>query len=543
MSRRLERRKKHHSYYKSSKRVVGASTVAGINKPIEPLMGWAARLAREGKDWKKERDATADSGDIAHFLVDCYIGGDEPDLSEFSAEEISIGQVSFNKFREWWDANQIEPVAKEEKLVSHTLDYGGMIDLIGRQNGELILFDWKGLALDTEIPIPSGWTTMGELKIGDYVFDEAGDRCHVIAISPVMNKRCFEIEFNDKSKIICDEDHLWKTYSGISTKPKERILSTLEIKNSIKNYGQNHHRIPVTCPLMISKHNLPIDPYLFGLWLGDGTIGAGAITEPNEKVWDILKSRGHKVAPRVEDTSRSRTIYGLRTLLRTNELLTSKKIPTEYLRASLDDRIDLFQGLMDSDGSWNKTRKQASFDNTNKNLVESVMELGISLGMKANFYTGISNGFGKKTTYYRASFSANNIPQFKAKLTPGKKITTASQYRIISSIAEVQSVPTKCIQVDSPSSLYLCGRAMIPTHNTSKAIYPSHLIQVAGGYKQLWDEQREPLKKVCICRIGREPGDELDQYWVSEELIPIYWNCFRKRLDLYYADRELPKTW
>src|SRR4029077_2817143 len=70
----------------------------------------------------------------------------------------------------------------------------------------------KALALDTPIPTPDGWTTMGEIQPGDQVFDEGGQRCSVIAATPVMHGRpCYEVEFSDATVIVADAQHLWQT--------------------------------------------------------------------------------------------------------------------------------------------------------------------------------------------------------------------------------------------------------------------------------------------------------------------------------------------
>src|SRR5260370_8787075 len=72
----------------------------------------------------------------------------------------------------------------------------------------------KALALDTPIPTPNGWTTMGDVEVGDEVFDESGRRCTVLAATPVMHGRpCYEVEFSDGTVIVADAEHLWRTYT------------------------------------------------------------------------------------------------------------------------------------------------------------------------------------------------------------------------------------------------------------------------------------------------------------------------------------------
>ena len=125
--------------------MVGASTISGINKPVGPLMGWAWKLGKLGKDYRKETQAAADYGNIAHFMIDCHLTGDEPDLSEFTAAEIKIAQLAYDKFLDYWSQNDYEMVANELPLVSEKYRYGGTLDLVCRdkKTGSFFLNDWK----------------------------------------------------------------------------------------------------------------------------------------------------------------------------------------------------------------------------------------------------------------------------------------------------------------------------------------------------------------------------------------------------------------
>lgn len=73
---------------------------------------------------------------------------------------------------------------------------------VGRKNG-------KGLSLDTPIPTPSGWTTMGEVKPGDVLYDEQGNECHVTFVSEIHHIDCYKFVFSNGEEIVCDGDHRW----------------------------------------------------------------------------------------------------------------------------------------------------------------------------------------------------------------------------------------------------------------------------------------------------------------------------------------------
>jgi hypothetical protein len=107
-------------------------------------MGWAAKLAREGKDWKHELQGAADTGSIAHFRVECFLRSEEPDLIEFTEEEIRASDIAYERFLEFWAKAEMEPIAIEAQLTSEIYGYGGTLDLIGRNpDSDFFLFDWK----------------------------------------------------------------------------------------------------------------------------------------------------------------------------------------------------------------------------------------------------------------------------------------------------------------------------------------------------------------------------------------------------------------
>src|SRR5882757_7645447 len=94
--------------------------------------------------------------------------------------------------------------------------------------GRTVCIPWgrgcgKALALDTLLPTPSGWTTMGDVSPGDELFDENGQPCTVTFATEVMNgHKCYEVVFDDGSKIVADEDHNWFTWNKAARKSHGR---------------------------------------------------------------------------------------------------------------------------------------------------------------------------------------------------------------------------------------------------------------------------------------------------------------------------------
>jgi hypothetical protein len=336
-----------------------------------------------------------------------------------------------------------------------------------------IVVDYKGLALDTPIPTPSGWTTMRAIQVGDEVFDSTGAPCKVTEKSEVHWRRCYRVRFDDASSVVCDDDHLWVTTAG-TTKRTTEVRSTEEIRRTLTFRGQHHHRVKVAGALEAAGIELPINPYVLGCWLGDGAAAAGRITKPDEELFDLIAACGYKIGPPVgKEKCPTRTIYGLQAQLRAAGLLGHKRIPGEYLRAAPEQRLALLRGLMDTDGSWNATRQQAVFTSTDKALALAVRELACTLGQRAILNTSTQHGFGVVVEAYQVTFRpiCGMNPFLLARKADKVQVRseTRSRQRIVVAVDEMPTVPTQCIAVDSPDRTYLCTEAMIPTHNTTRS--------------------------------------------------------------------------
>jgi len=347
--------------------------------------------------------------------------------------------------------------------------FRGIVDLLIIEDDVATIVDYKGLALDTPLPTPSGWTTMGEVKVGDTLFDMDGKPCTVVGKSEIKNIDCYRITFDDNSEVVCDHEHLWRLSDG-------SVKRVTEI-----TWGSNgKQRLDVPCidvakPLHVNNVDLPVDPYVMGLWIADGTRGTGSISKPDPFIWDEVQSRGYPVNmdSGAAGGCPTRTVKGLRSQLRKAGFISEKRIPAVYLRASEAQRMDLLRGLMDGDGSANPTRKQCVYMTTDPTLANQVAELLRSLGQRPSVATTDQYGFGLHVIAYPVSFRPVNINPF---LLPRKadKVDPAwgpgrSDRRRIDRIEKIDSVPTQCISVNSPTHTFLCTEHMIPTHNTSKS--------------------------------------------------------------------------
>ena len=394
----------------------------------------------------------------------------------------------------WAQYNWKLPNGKE---ISGKLGIKGTIDLITAHPGGIIeIVDWKGLPLDTPIPTPRGWTTMGKLEKGDIVFDESGKPTEVVGKSEVKNKPCYKITFDDTSTAICDNEHLWKLSTGF-TYP----ITKLKIGDKIN----------LAKPLKLPKQDLPIDPYVLGVWLGDGRKRNGEISCNDPPIIDEIIARGYELGKDISSKNNcpQHTIIGLRTQLRKLDLLNNKHIPQIYLRASYKQRLDLLRGLMDSDGNVNPVRKQCVFTNCNKRLSEDTKELLLSLGQRPLISHVLNTQFDKDIDVYPVSFRPIDINPFllsrKSKAIKEKWEYGYSNYRKIINIETVPSQPTQCIMVNSQTNTYLCTKNMIPTHNT--------------GQRKDWGEKNEKKSEKTYAKLCQDFQLML-YYYAARKLYP-----------------------
>ena len=126
------------------KRCPSVTTINKIGQDSGGLIHWAWNLGMEQKDYRNARDQAAEGGTVGHALVDAAIHGTEADLSGYSPEAQSAGQIAFGAYKEFMAQTRMEIVASEVPLVHEELRYGGCIDAVGRgANGQLCILDWK----------------------------------------------------------------------------------------------------------------------------------------------------------------------------------------------------------------------------------------------------------------------------------------------------------------------------------------------------------------------------------------------------------------
>ena len=403
------------------------------------------------------------------------------------AEEV-YGLPTAERSPVWQRARHIE-IMEEAILRTIKKDSGRLCIAVSVRHG-------KALDVDTPIATPHGWTRMGDLRPGDIVYDEHGDECRVVhAFEPYDTDDVWEITFDDGTTLVADGEHEWRAFTPADTRKlraaakKEGTRLAMwpwawhEDATALKTAElEPKFRIPtVAGGIQGRPTELPVDPYLLGLWLGDGSSRGNNIScHEDVAAWIFgaveragFEASYYRDGVRVAPTGKGNTSpFGQ--ALRDLGVWGNKHVPPAYLRASREQRLALLAGLMDSDGEISHssdTTGKVCFTNTNPNLAEGAMELFASLGAKPSINSRPAryNGRETGTTAYRVRcsppFNPFKLPQ-KAVVWSNTKLPLRRTARSIRSIDRVQGRRVRCIAVDSPSNLYLAGKGMVPTHNS-----------------------------------------------------------------------------
>lgn len=338
----------------------------------------------------------------------------------------------------------------------------------------------KALSLDTPLLTSDGWTTMGEIRVGQTVYGKDGAPTKVVAATEVMvDHDCYRVSTRSGHTLVADAGHLWEVYNveAQSTATPHRVVTT---ENLAYGYSGRRWLLPVSGAVQQPERDLPIDPWLFGYWLGDGCAHNGLLALHADDLTEIAErvvSAGWQVKSIKQESpyGYSLRVKGFITALRSLGVLDNKHIPEDYLGASIEQRTALLAGLCDADG-YAITRPNGSgmveFTSTNKALVEQVKFLSRSLGYKVSVREGVAQIDGRVIgPKYRIVFSASRSHSpvsFSRKVAalPVRSIAPRSGGDAIVSVEPVDSVPVRCIQVEREDGTYLAGPDLTVTHNS-----------------------------------------------------------------------------
>ena len=389
----------------------------------------------------------------------------------------------------------IVPILAETKVYDEELGYSGTFDILFYYDAELedksndksglIVMDWKGLDITTPIfTLNKGWQTMGSVEVGDIVYDKMGEPTKILHTSNVHNKKCYKVKFDNNVEIIADYDHRWEITYGGYNKNKIDVMTSEELFNYCNEIKGNRiqgtiPRVVINKPLSASNNDFEIDPYVFGVWLGDGHSSCGMVTNMYDEIFDEIANRGFTVGEDVSQggagKAKSRTIHGLRTLLNKHGLLNNKHLPKEVIMSSYEYRKQVLGGLMDTDGYYHPSRKRFVLSTSRPKQVDFCVHLLSSMGIKSTVIKNYKKLNSNKIQCFDVTFTCGFNPFFKRRVNVDFPKQDNHSFSNVKEVVECETVPTRCIEVDSPTHTFLYGDHFMVTHNTNKDLYKNFM--------------------------------------------------------------------
>lgn len=391
----------------------------------------------------------------------------------------------------------------------------------------------KLCADNTPVLTRNGWKNHGDLVIGDEVISPSGKFVKVINVLPKQYANRL-VTLTNGEQIKVHENHEWVVYDR--TAHKERVRETKFIEKRV-SYGSQEkkrgHRynfmLPIVTPLDCEEKTLAVDPYVLGVWLGDGSNTKGQICAAKADRITLDEVRKHYQSGSEwvhKDTGVITASYkGLYKDLQNYGMCHSRKrtekhIPQEYLTASKRQRLELLAGLIDTDGYVDHKHNRIVFTTADKELRFSFEELIATFGWRATTCESkpvlSTSGIQGQNVYWQIAF--NPTEEIPCRIERKKLKIFSKQRRI--AICAVEPIPEEqgnCITVEG--GVYCVGKRLVPTHNstTITATLPS------------WFLMRNPDKKVIMVSYG----DDLAQRFGKQNLdkVKAYGNIFGVSLD------------
>lgn len=349
----------------------------------------------------------------------------------------------------------------------------------------------KLLSNSTPVLTKNGWKKHGDLQVGDYVLNNKGRFVKVLATSPEYPCNC-RVTFANGEQIDCHENHEWVVNDR--HKNREIIIETKSMIDKVRDdYGdnktKNHFRfgLPIVEPILGEYKSLPVEPYCLGVWLGDGTNRKNCITidkkdniiaETFNKHYSIHTLYIHKIYG-----TYNYYFNGLRNDLQKINMCYNKKncikyIPDIYLTSSIEQRLQLLAGLLDTDGTLSKKEHRYHYSTTEKQLMEDFVSLVSTFGWRCSVTeyepTLSSSGIQGRKKVYSIGFN----PTFEIPCrVPRKQLKEFSKPRRIT-VTKIERINNgemgKCIQVEG--GIYLAGQTLLPTHNSTIGLFLQALL-------------------------------------------------------------------
>lgn len=390
--------------------------------------------------------------------------------------------------------------AKRQRMIKMIVENKRVIAGAGVGSG-------KAQPLDAKLLTPSGWVRMGDAYVGMPIIAGDGSVSHVTGVYPQGEKDIFRVTMADGGSTECCDEHLWLTTTEQDRKRIARgkasvgsVRSLCEIRQSLLvRHGIRNHHVPVAGVAAFVERDVPVDPYLLGVLLGDGAISKGGhvrfssadadivaavsllvpegcvVTKELGENYDYRITRGSKGGAENKKNPLSLALVALGLAGRVS---TTKFIPDSYLFSSEQVRLAVLQGLLDTDGWLEGEGCSVKFTSSSKELADGVDFLCRSLG-------GVARRTIKRPQYHYKGEKKSGLLAYVVTLSLppnlqpfrlGRKAAAhkpktkyAPRARVIDSVELVGVKAAQCIAIAHPSHLYVTDDFIV-THNTGMGL-------------------------------------------------------------------------
>lgn len=392
----------------------------------------------------------------------------------------------------------------------------------------------KAQPVTSKIMTPEGAKRLADLKVGDDVCTPDGGYAPIKGIFKQGVKPVFRVTFSDGTSTLCCKEHLWK----VQIDGKDKVLSLEEmIKNGIKsNGGKRRYKVQLTEPVHFDHQNVEMDPYLLGVLIGDGHIvDSVSFSTADKQIVDYVTENinsKHKITKDgkydyniVKNAKIYRNEY--KTILKKYKLQGThsynKFIPKEFLYNSIEVRLEILRGLLDTDGCI-ADKGHIEYSTSSTQLKDDIIFLVQSLGGLARVtqripkytYRGIKKD-GRVSYRIYIRFNNDIIPfKLDRKVERLHNRTKYFPARFIESVKREGKQECLCIYVDNDEHLYLTNDFIV-THNTACCVGLASSWLYEGKISRIVITR--PIVETSKKGLGFLPGNLLEK--VHPYLIPI----------------------
>ena len=391
----------------------------------------------------------------------------------------------------------------------------------------------KAQPLDSLVLTPTGYVKMRDVYVGQEIIDGLGNKTTITDIFPQGIKPIYKVTFSDRTSVLCSNEHLWKV--GEYNEHKKCVEWEVKSIEDMLKYGirKRHsktstrlrYRIPTPIINCWEDNNLIIDPYVLGVLIGDGCITTGArfanaeqdiVDKVNYKLnksgfelhklnqSDITKCNVYDIVPIDYTYTNQYHKTGFVNLLKKLDVCkksVDKHIPIEYLYSSEKTRIELLQGLFDTDGYVDnrKSRGVLIYNTSSEQLSNDFAFLVRSLG-GTDTVVRKSAGYKKDGMYIKCNDTFKHTIKFSTDILPFSSIKHTRKYikpqnkaqRKIVNIEYIGEQECQCIKVRSDDHTYITDNLTV-THNTTSARIIANMMNEGKG---------KPIELDCASHNG-----------------------------------------